>query len=193
VQGVIALGDFVQLPPIPPPTLAGALMKPVPGKHKAEDSAYRNGMRLFKTLRMFAFERQERAKGDQEWSSFIDKLREDKTFLPSHLTKVKVLSAADIAHQPEWEFAPIVVGGNEERAYLNRIGVENFALKKGVSIVAWRNKLIEADSTKQYDQVQRDAMFEDPRMVTLFAPGAPAYLNQNISSMANRKGKVLSL
>jgi hypothetical protein len=43
-------------------------------------------------------------------------------------------------------------------------------------------------NTKELDPEQRDALFTDPRLVTLFATGAPAYLNENISPNANRKG-----
>lgn len=163
-------------------------MKNVPAEHAAVDSAYNNGIRLFEQLRMFALDRQERAKDDQEWSRFIDDLRAKKTFMPSHLPSLKVLSADDIEEQPDWQFAPIVVGGNEERAHLNNIGVRNFALKTGVGIVAWKNQIKQDENTKELDPEQRDALFTDPRLVTLFATGAPAYLNENISPNANRKG-----
>ncbi len=182
------MGDFLQLPPIPPPTLAAAVIKDVPAKYNTVGSSYVNGLRLFNSLRLFTFDGQERAKGDPSWTAFIEKLRSDRTFLPSSLQHLKVLSASDVAKNPDWQFAPVVVGGNEERAHINSVGLKNYAVRKGVCIVAWRTPITDEEYTSRLTQSELDAFYEDPRLVTLFAAGAPAYLNENIHPNTNRKG-----
>ena len=53
------------------------------------------------------------------------------------LNAFKVLTKEDIANDPSWKTAPVVVCSNDERHSLNMLILQNFAIEKHVPILTW--------------------------------------------------------
>ena len=143
------------------------------------------------TLRFFEFTSQERAKEDPEWAAYIASIRTNGTFLPSMLNRLKVLTKREVNEDPEWEFAPFVVRGNEERTHVNKLRMRAFAISRGVPIIAWRSPIKNTAITAHLTPQDLDSLYKDPRLYFMYAHGAPAFINENINPLASRKGPIL--
>jgi len=181
---VLALGDFLQIPPVSGASFPQALLdpKPVPpGSSRAD------GVRLFSLFQLFNFSIQERARGDEFWCRVISVLRSDKSITPATLQHIVPLSAADVQRDGDWLFAPVAVCGNEERAALNFQQMQRFARHTGTVMIAWRKPIVRAFAELSNNECEQ-LWNTDPRLIGCFVVGAPAFLSENLNSVATSKG-----
>ena len=190
-MAMIVLGDFYQIPPVRQMSMAQALMLPVPSTfEKNLSSAYVEGCRLLTQFEKIEFTKQFRAAKDPNWTRVINLLRKD-TKVTKAFVKVlhnRVLTASDVLRDESWCFAPIILPGNKERAMINFAQCVRFARKHGLPVIAWPNEYKAVKFSRSYTPSEADLkqLYErDRRMVTVFVPGAPAYINKNVE---NRKG-----
>jgi len=88
-----------------------------------------------------------------------------------------------------WLEAPILVGGNKERAVLNKQLAVAYAKRTGQPLIRWVKNLKGEFWTTTLSEHQRDYLFEThPELCEYFCVGAPAFVTENFhpaESLAN--------
>ena len=103
--GIIAMGDFLQLPPVIGTSL-----------FKAALNGTTPGGLLFRKLKLYTFEEQMRAAEDTIHTANINSFRTNSNPVTTNfLSTLQPLTAADVIEDSSWRQAPIVVTSNSER------------------------------------------------------------------------------
>jgi len=181
---VLASGDFFQLPPVSGTSLPTALINPRDVPDHAEEFS---GGNLFRLFRLFPFEQQERAHGS--WAGTIAVLRASHGIPDLVVQQIKPLSTDDIQRDPLWQFAPVAVSGNRERAEINFLQAQRFAALNNTVVYAWKKPVFAAPGTVPLTDDDTVALSAaDSRLTEAFVVGAPCTLTTNLSTIATRKG-----
>lgn len=145
---------------------------------------------FFSGLRKLEFFRQQRAGG--EWVGVLAEMRAGLHISPATLKHLRPLAPSDLANDPLWQFAPVAVENNYERAAISYDQAIRFARARGVPVLAWHNPIVKASGFSQplSEADHRYLWDTDRRFVSLFVPGAPCYITNNQGQFANKKGAV---
>jgi len=203
---VLICGDFFQLPPTVPktPLFKVALLRAIQARLQGDTSpqgirAMRGfekcqyaigtpgdvGGSLFDRFRLVPFAVQKRAEGDPVQKRNVEQLRDVSVEFPvtaEVINSMRVLTAEDVAEDPGWTEAPIVVTSNHERVELNYVQAKRYAARHGLPFFSWR---VEPSKrmAKKLTATEWEAGYAGNReMHGYFVKGAPAYLTYNIST-----------
>ena len=111
-------GDFFQLPPV-----IGYPFYNEDYSNKTIATPHDSGCSLIAKLKMFTLTHQFRSK-DPDHTARINRMRQTDIEDPvddNLLNSFKVLTKEDIANDPSWKTAPVVVCSNDERHSLNML------------------------------------------------------------------------
>jgi hypothetical protein len=149
---MIIMGYFNQLPPVAPAeSLYAALLKYVSAQasanpHTISTGPSTQGAQLFNQFRKIELTRQMRAQNDPEHIEFLNKLRsasrDPKTRSMDTINRLKVITRNDIAQDPTWMKAPIVVTSNEERYSINKHQLLMLAQQQHCPRLVWFQPII---------------------------------------------------
>jgi hypothetical protein len=128
---VVLAGDFDQLLPVPPPSLAqvamGVTAMPKPGSPAAL------AREIFRNLDLCPVTEQMRCT-DADWNSVLNDTRSSGN-LKTMAANLKVLSASESENDPEWAFATIATNGNDVRLRLNWLQSERWSKHTGTVLL----------------------------------------------------------
>lgn len=171
----------------------------------------REGARLFEQFELRTLSIQERASRDREQIDMINNLRDPRMnvrrLTQRDLSRFRVLTPAE-AQNPNWRFAPVLVCDNETRAVINEEQMCNFGREHGLPVIRWidnvhfryeeepsnsRRPNTTTPAATAAQQPRRPTIVLSPEektrvlednmhhLASLFVPGAPAYLTDNIN------------
>ena len=126
-----------------------------------------------------------RAADDTEHTANLEQMRypqTGKSRIPlGYIKKLKKLSSEDVATDPSWTSAPIVVTSNSERLHINHFQAGRWAALKSVPRITWKLP-IETDFVKDLPGPVRERIYEAfPQFTGCFVKGAPGHLCNNIN------------
>ena len=145
---------------------------------KPNSLTYRGCYLLSKFKRMH-LTKQQRAR-DQQHADFVKGISLGQKIDLSDLRRYKNLSNND-ANDPNWKYAPVLVGTNMERYNINRLKAHLWAKEHQTYVFKWRRttkKLKNKPNNRQWERViEEHAFFWD-----FFVPnGAPANLTKSLN------------
>jgi hypothetical protein len=175
-------GDFNQLPSIPEPGLAAAVVAPPLDTRVGSPSALADS--IFTDVTLLPLVEQKRCE-DVQWNAMLDECRSSGTLIPL-VNSLKVLSAAEVQQDPAWQFATIATTGNELRAHINSLQATRWAAHTGRVKIRWKSTV---NKWIGYAPSDEDwAACEDPRFFGEFIPGLEVVINDNVSAESTEKG-----
>ncbi len=126
-----------------------------------------------------------RATDDKNHTAMLEQMRYPKTGqerIPlKYIKSLKVLSAADVAADPEWATVPIIVTSNSERIHINNCQSERWSTWKRVPRITWKLPL-EGDLGPHLSSQMKERLYKAfPQLTGCFVHGAPGYLSNNIN------------
>ena len=196
-------GDCFQLGPIAPPTtLYSAAMNEFvisrlpeyAGNHAKlatlrlfpPASASGIGTQLFVTFKIMRLTEQVRCGKDAQHAARLQRFRDPEVIHPidkSFIADFKVISPADVAAEPGWLDAIVLVGTNNERAIINHNLAQLFAARNGVPFITWQlplsGSMLEGLS---YDDIQQLYAVNEEVLCGVFVEGFVGYVTNNIST-----------
>jgi hypothetical protein len=181
---VVLSGDFLQLPPIPPPSMAAASVQPHFAKPAGTPIALAD--EIFKKVYLLPFVEQKRC-DDAAWNTVLDDIRSSGT-LRALVPALKVLSAEEVACDPEWSFATIATTGNDVRAVINSYQSSRWVAHKGLVKLRWRTPVHNWDGLPPDPHEADETARTDVRLWQEFVPGLEVSLCQNINAEVTSKG-----
>jgi hypothetical protein len=141
---------------------------------------------IFAKVYLLPFVEQKRC-DDAAWNTVLDDIRTSGT-LRALVPALKVLSAEEVACDPEWSFATIATTGNDVRAVINSSQSSRWVAHKGLVKLRWRTPVNNWDGLPpDPDEVDETARI-DVRLWQEFVPGLEVSICQNISAEATFKG-----
>jgi hypothetical protein len=179
----VMLGDFFQLPPIPPPSMAAASVQAEHWKPAGTPIALADA--IFSKVYLLPFVEQKRC-GDAAWNDVLDACRVSGN-LHALVPALKVLSADEVAQDPEWSFATIATTGNDVRAVINSSQSTRWAVHKSLVKMRWRTPIHKWEGAPPDPADFENVAHTDVRLWQEFLPGLEVALNKNISSDATIK------
>jgi hypothetical protein len=144
------------------------------------------GIGLLRALPRRCLLKNMRSEGDLAFQAVLEQMRRTGVLRPfprCFFDKLKPLSAADVASDPLWSFAPIAVLSNAERTALNLRQARSFAKHFGVAFVRWRLPLTKKSAASIGCLAKQQQLYEDEEdLWGYFVEGAPVILTENIRS-----------
>ena len=136
------------------------------------------GLELLKGARKVELRRLMRARDDPTFVEVQERMRRTDAARPicqAFLRGLRPISAADVAADPEWQFAPVGVVSRHERDVINVAQAEAFARKFNLPLVRWKLPL--TDSFVEDARLQDDLYADEPGLWGYFVEGvrAPAF------------------
>lgn len=130
-----------------------------------------------------------RAAEDSVHSALLEQIRfprPGKPRIPLNLREhYKTLTAADMKQDSSWEFAPIIVTTNNERANINSYQSKRWAQVHQLPRISWRYEISGSLSSK-IPPAMKEHLYETvPQLTGYFVQGAPGYLSSNINPSKN--------
>ena len=98
---------------------------------------------------------------------------------------LRCLSAQEIADDPTWRFAPIVVASHCERDALNVEQLKQFAKAFGLPIVRWKLELNKSHEAllRGLSERERDLVYaSEPALWAYFCEGVPVLISSTVRS-----------
>ena len=184
----ILMGDFFQIPCIPQPTLAEAIL--FCAAHElsfAVGSVSDEAMGIMRNLCMFQFNDQRRSQ-NPEWTHRLQEVRSTLSLLPM-MPYLRQRSISDMSPEEanEWVFPKIATTGNAFRMRLNNHQIQRHSQLHQLPLFKWPNKIKEV-APAMPENVHLDLCKNDPRFFQCFCYGAPVTLTSNFRSNATEKG-----
>ena len=178
---VLITGDFFQLPPV---GASNALYEPFTSYAKHEEAG-QQAAALFAGFDIVDLHQQMRAAEDPAHGQMLDRLRwpvGDQTRIDlEYIQSLKVLTAADVAEDPSWAIAPVIVNSNRMRHAVNNAVSRNFARLTGQHRFVWRTPLTGTYASCLSD-ANREYLYQRyPGLSSFFVSGAPALLTTNVN------------
>jgi hypothetical protein len=173
---VVCMGDFFQIPPVGSSLLSGLFQNTPAG-------------RLFQLFRTIRFTQQMRAVGDPQWSKVIGLFRDPSASLTpikdsNMLSRVGLLTRADVAADPLWSSAVIVTSANIARFAMNKAQIFRAAKRAGVPVIGFPLELdsttraaFEWSSRRTGVSLEHIVDMYSAELVFYFVAGAPALLS----------------
>ena len=126
-----------------------------------------------------------RAADDKIHTAMMEQMRYPKSGqerIPlKYIKNLKVLSAADVASDPDWATTPIIVTSNSERIHINNCQSERWSTWKAVPRITWKLP-IEGDLGPHLSAQMKERIYKAfPQLTGCFVYGAPGYLSNNIN------------
>ena len=181
-MSVLLTGDFFQLQPIFGNSLCDDAVRFLADEEPPKTTERLDGIHLFSKFKIFNLTEQMRAADDPQHTALIESCRRlDSTtpFTRSALSFYKCLGPADVASDPSWAFAPIVVTNNHERLVYNYHQAVRFAKIHGVPLIRWNHEFLHDIPVSDADLVA--AREADPRLYGIFVKGAPGIVTENVT------------
>ena len=125
-----------------------------------------------------------RAAEDPAFQRDLLRMRDTRVDVPVSertIENLQEVSAADIAADPGWAFAPIAVLSNMERHKLNDIQLASFAEVHGLPLVKWRLPLTSRSMACCGQEAVEDLYANEVSLWGYFVRGAPAMRLDNIN------------
>jgi hypothetical protein len=184
----ILMGDVLQIPSIPQPTLAEAVL--LCAAHELSfliGSVPEHAMDIMRNLRMFKFIEQRRSQ-NAEWTKFLQDVRSTFSLMPM----MPYLRQSSISNMlpdeaKEWAFPKIATPGNAFRMRLNNHQIQRHSHFHQLPLFKWSNT-IKGVVPAMPEIVHQDLLKNDPRFFQCFCYGAPVTLMSNFKSNATEKG-----
>jgi hypothetical protein len=178
----VLAGDFRQLPSIPEPGMAAAVVVPPLDTRVGSPSALADS--IFANVTLLPLVEQKRCE-DAQWNAVLDECRSSGTLTPL-VAALHVLRVADVAQDAAWQFATIATTGNELRAHINSLQSTRWVAHTGTVKLRWKSTVNtwigHAPPTEEWEAC------EDPRFFGEFVPGLEVVLNDNVSAESTLKG-----
>jgi hypothetical protein len=176
---ILAMGDFMQLPPVGSTPLYLAMQQP--------QCLLRPELLQWTRIQ---FTVQERAREDPAHTAMLNRWRDisvtDAPVRRTDITSIKVLSREDIVADPTWWDAPIIVSHNNLREHVIKELVCNYARRHSLCILSWNCSLYLPGRSReplgdQFASKAKDLYDHCPELTQYFVCGAPGYLcDENI-------------
>lgn len=187
---LLLAGDNFQKPP---PANSGwyrTLVESACTKTVAEGplSAGGRALTLLKAARRVVLARMMRAKEDPTFVDALSNMRRpdiDQPVTDEFVAGLRTVSAADLAQDETWRFAPIGVLSQPERNAINHAQVYAFARAFNLPLVRWRRQLLDPQALDRMKENLNELYDHEPELWTYFVEGAPVNLTDTI--MATRK------
>lgn len=141
-------------------------------------SHIRQGLSLLRLFMWMVLETQRRSI-DPVHTAFISKLWNGEPLVMSDLMQYKRFSARDVAENPDWIEAPLLVATNQERLNVIRERSITYAAAHHTCVLRWRLDHAKWKGCPSDPDDQKDAM-EDPSFFEYFVAGAPGFITANI-------------
>lgn len=150
---------------------------------RAGDDAQKMGLLLLKSARLVLLRKLMRARTDEKFIRHQQQMRETGSTQPvsdEFLRALRPVSAADLAEDPSWQFAPIGILSHVERDTINLAQLHAFARKFNLPVVRWRLELVD-DVFKT--EAERELLYaNEPNLWGYFVEGVPVLLTETIKS-----------
>ena len=182
---VLLVGDFYQFPPVNhakdnPPLYTGLVNLATKTGHMSKTAI--QGASLFKLFKLMQLKTQNRC-SDPLHLELIENIRGASKETPIKkelLRRVKPLSQEDIANDPDWRFAPIMVTTNKMRHHINKQKLRLFAIENKRHVLRWLCPYKKGKQTAvlpfgTYDSLENTV----PDLVQYFVRGAKCSLLVN--------------
>ena len=147
------------------------------------DNASARGLELLRAVRRVTLKRLMRAKDDPDFIEVQRQMRDPDVERPvpgAFLDKLHTLSAADLAEDEEWRFAPVGVLNHLERDVINVAQLEAFARAFNLPLVRWPLTMVEEIED---ENLRRDLYADEPDLWAYFVEGAPVNLTETLKSV----------
>ena len=187
---LLLAGDNFQKPPPASKGWYRALVETACTNTVAEGphSAAGRGLSLLKAARRVVLARMMRAKGDAPFVDAQVHMRRTDTDQPvtdEFVARLRTVSAADLAEDETWRFAPIGVLSQPERNALNHAQLYAFAQAFNLPLVRWRRQFLDPQALDRMKDNLDELYDHEPELWSYFVEGAPVNLTDTI--MATRK------
>ena len=190
--GIVVMGDFFQLAAVGDTPLPTAVLNAQMQKFAAKDAKHElagistTGGFLFEKFRMFKLTQQMRVDvGDQEHTKMVESFQstvgqaptEKRSFLQALANKY--LTPEDVAADPSWATATIVVATNKQRHALLPERIEQYAKQMGVPVLEW---IYQTPGSKDLAENEIESLAQRyPALRGYFVQGAPSFLTDNVN------------
>ena len=185
---VIMIGDFYQLPPVPPLSIFDVIIKHYVFKDANLPLEQRRAAEFFVTLEKIELVINMRARDDPTWAAVLRCLRDPTpgrrpladSLLP--LLEQMILTQADVLADPEFRNAVVLLCGNYERSHIIASRVQALARSLGVPVVRWRLAL-SGDVATMLTPEQTERIYEaNPTLWAYFVKYAEVFLSKNVNA-----------
>ena len=147
-------------------------------------AAKQRGLALLCAARRTELVRLMRARGDEQFIAYQRQMRRaaDRQPVPDAFVRaLRRVSAADLAADGAWRFAPIGVLSHIERDALNLAQLMAFAREFDLPVVRWRLPLV--DDAFASESERQEFYEHEPNLWGYYVEGAPAHLLETIKSV----------
>ena len=96
------------------------------------------------------------------------------------IARLRILTEKDIASDPSWLLAPIVVCSNREKDQLQKVKAVAFAIANNTCVITWKHPLVGSNALKFSETALNILHKSQPELMGTFVLGAPAFLNNNL-------------
>ena len=195
----ILVGDFYQIAPVGGTTIYSTMMN---CDHKCFDNDYANynhntsktnelhpesrGIALLKLVRLYPLDSQERSLDPKHTANIKQLSTRDPSVFPvteKLLDCYPPISPEEIASDPLWYHAPIVVAKNKIRSKINQQRIIAHAKNSGRPVLFWRNPLA-GDNAKQLSEAEIQTIYSTHLALTsYFVVGVICAITENLSQL----------
>ena len=154
----------------------GVLLAGGPSTSKAR------GLGLLRAARRVQLWRNMRARDDQPFVKVQEQMRDTHAEMAvpaDFIRKLRMVSKADLAADPEWMFAPVGVLQHVERDVINVAQAKVFARTFGLPLIRWRLEMVDEIENKS---LLSDLYEDEDNLWGYFVEGAPVNLTENMAS-----------
>ena len=193
----ILVGDFYQIAPVGGTPIYSTMMN---CDHKRFDSDHANynyntsktnqlrpesrGIALLKLVQLYPLDSQERSLHAKHTANIKQLSTRDPSVLPVTEKLINCyppISPEEIASDPLWYHAPIVVANNKIRSKINQQRIIAHAKNNGLPVLFWRNPLA-GDNAKQLSEAEIQAIYSTHLALTsYFVVGVICSITENLS------------
>ena len=185
---VIMIGDFYQLPPVPPLSIFDVIIKHWVFKDAKLSLEHRRAAEFFVTLEKIELVINMRARDDPAWAAVLRRLRDPTpgrrpladSLMP--LLEQMILTQADVLADPAFRNAVVLLSCNYERAHVVASRVQALARSLGVAVIRWRLPL-SGDVAAMLTPEQTELLYEaNPLLWAYFVKYSEIFMSQNVNA-----------
>ena len=138
------------------------------------------GAYLLSKFKRFHLSEQQRSNGDEQHTKVITKFDKGESITEEDMKIYNPLTAEDVAEDPSWLFAPVLVSTNHERMNITREKAKLWATKHNTHVYKWKTKIkrhINPATPNKMESIMESNSF----FWQYFVKGAPAFLSETIN------------